>query len=351
MFIRFAARTQASIPSRENDASLKRSRLVADDQFVSFIQLFYVGFAVASSTALIYDWVLTFGDEVELIWVSGHPYQKITQWYNFVGIEATLVLDDSSVSNYTLRWNTILYHQYYDGIFGDRCSAILYSTLNWINVIVAAMLGVITLTRLHAMYQRSRKILIFLTIILLVVNITCGVIAAMVLSYTSGEELILSGTHACAYIYTADDLLLISVTWILTAIWEVLALCLSVWVAVKHFRELRRLGPSTRSTIRDCFRVLLESHLVYFASFTVVCCSAFGTQLSPKVSDLDSAGVQISNAVFEIFSYIQMFVLGPRLILSLRMYHADLVANSDAAASITSIAFQDTIHVPTFSSV
>ncbi|KAG1789269.1 uncharacterized protein HD556DRAFT_1494875 [Suillus plorans] len=259
------------------------------------------GFAVASSTALIYDWVLTFGEEVELIWRQ--------------------------------RWSLM---------------TLLYLIIRYVGIpyyIINSMMGS------SVTDAGSRKMLIFLTIIFLVVNITCGVIAAMVLRHMSGEELILSGTHACAYIYTADDLLLISVTWLLAAIWEVLALCLSVWVAVKHFRELRRLGPSTGSIIRDCFRVLLESHLVYFASFTVVCCSAFGTQLSPKVSDLDSAGVQISNAVFEIFSYIQMFVLGPRLILSVRMYHADLVANSDAAASITSIAFQDTIHVPTFSSV
>ncbi|KAG1774487.1 hypothetical protein EV702DRAFT_1269943, partial [Suillus placidus] len=274
-------------------------------------------FTFASSTALIYDWVLTFGQEVELIWRQRFSFMTILYLsVRYVGIPYYIIniMMSSSVT--------------------DAVSAILYSTLNWINVIVAAMLDIIMLARLHAMYQGSRKMLIFLTIIFLVVNIACGVIAAVVLKYMSGEELILSGTYSCAYIYKADDLLLISMTWILTAIWEVLALCLSMWIAVKHFRDLRRLGPSTGSTIGDCFRVLIKSHVVYFAravpaSFAAVCCSALSTQLSPKVSDLDSVGVQISTAIFEIFSYIQMFVLGPRLILSVRAYHAELVANSD----------------------
>jgi hypothetical protein len=42
-----------------------------------------------------------------------------------------------------------------------------------------------------------------------------------------------------------------------------------------------------------------------------------------------------------------MFVLGPRLILSLREYHAELVANSEYNARIgmTVIAFQEREHM------
>jgi hypothetical protein len=56
-------------------------------------------------------------------------------------------------------------------------------------------------------------------------------------------------------------------------------------------------------------------------------------------------GVQISNAIFEIFSYMQMFVLGPRLILSVRAYHAMLVAGSDAETSMNSIVFQEHVYL------
>jgi hypothetical protein len=124
--------------------------------------------------------------------------------------------------------------------------------------------------------------LIFLVIIFLAVNIACVVLQAIGLKNViagkfcllncgtqligqTPEEAILSGMHICNYSFEGDTSLLFSMTWILTTVWEVLALCLSVWIAVKHFRDLRRLGPSTGSTIGDCFRVLIKSHVFYFA--------------------------------------------------------------------------------------
>jgi hypothetical protein len=124
--------------------------------------------------------------------------------------------------------------------------------------------------------------LIFLVIIFLAVNIACGVLMVIGFKYVVGgkfylltcgtqligqtpEELIFSGIHMCGYNYEGDLELLISMIWMLNTVWEVLALCLSVWIAVKHFRDLRRLGPSTGLTIGDCFRVLIKSHVLYFA--------------------------------------------------------------------------------------
>jgi hypothetical protein len=124
--------------------------------------------------------------------------------------------------------------------------------------------------------------LIFLVIIFLGINIACGVSMAIPLKYLSAgkfilltcrmqligrtlEELVLSGMYyVCYHAYRGDPLLL-SIFWIFNTVWEVLALCLSVWIAVKHFRDLRRLGPSTGSTIGDLFRVLIQSHVIYFA--------------------------------------------------------------------------------------
>jgi uncharacterized MnhB-related membrane protein len=73
----------------------------------------------------------------------------------------------------------------------------LYYIINAPNVVISAMLGgklqnlsdiddwkmlqVIMIARLHAMYQGSRTMLIFLVIIFLAVNISCGVLTAIVL--------------------------------------------------------------------------------------------------------------------------------------------------------------------------
>ncbi|KAG2368998.1 hypothetical protein BDR07DRAFT_1389280 [Suillus spraguei] len=210
---------------------------------------------------------------------------------------------------------------------------------------------VIIIARLYAMYQRCRTMLIFLVVIFLVVNIASGVLVATVLMYhVVAEELILSGTYMCDLKYEGNAQLLVSMVWMLNTVWEVLALCLSVWIAVKHFLHLRRLCPSTRSTIGDCFRVLITSHVLYFAIFVCVSCLEFSS-FSPELLNSNSMGAKILDGTIEILVIVQMFVLGPRLILSVREYHAKFVAKSTAETSMDSIVLQEHVYVPTSSVV
>jgi hypothetical protein len=67
----------------------------------------------------------------------------------------------------------------------------------------------------------------------------------------------------CGYNLEADSALVTEITWVLGTAWEILALCLAVWIAVKHFRELRQ--ASTGWAVGDCFTVLIETHVFYFA--------------------------------------------------------------------------------------
>jgi len=54
-------------------------------------------------------------------------------------------------------------------------------------------------------------------------------------------------------------------------------------------------------------------------------------------------GVHIYIVVFDIAQLMQLFVLGPRLILSVREYSAKLVANADAGYNMTTIAFEELV--------
>jgi len=133
------------------------------------------------------------------------------------------------------------------------------------------------ITRLYVMYHQSRKILILLVSIYSAVTISCIVITSILSrTYQLGEpELkvkdtlliqqiseasVLSGQYICVTVALVDTLLL-ATTWILGTVWEVLTLSLAVWIAIKHFREL-----PTGWTIEDCFKVLIRSHVLYFAS-------------------------------------------------------------------------------------
>ncbi|KAG1887780.1 hypothetical protein F4604DRAFT_1177918 [Suillus subluteus] len=215
--------------------------------------------------------------------------------------------------------------------------------------VVNVILGVIIIVRLHAMYQQSRKVLIFLVVIFLAIRIANVVMAAILTMQISGEEFILSGTYQCIFDSGGDSIFLGSMTWILDTVWEVLALCLAVWIAVKHFRELRQ--HSTRGIIGDCFTVLMKTHVSYFGSFLVISCFEIGFISPTLLANQYSLDAQIYEGFVQIFQVVGLYVLGPRLILGVREYHAELVANSDTASAMISIAFQERVHVSTSSSV
>jgi hypothetical protein len=89
---------------------------------------------------------------------------------------------------------------------------IIYVIRNWTSVVVFVMLWVIIITRLHAMYQGSRKIVIFLIVTFLADNVFNGVVSIMTTMHTSGEELVLSGTYHCSIGHAEDTILLNSIT-------------------------------------------------------------------------------------------------------------------------------------------
>jgi len=194
------------------------------------------------------------------------------------------------------------------------------------------------------MYQQSRKMLIFLLVILLPIQITDVVIIATQHGNILGEEFILSGIHMCGYYMRGDAQFLTGMTCILGTAWEVLALFLSIWIAVKHFREMPR--PTKWA---DCFAMLIKTHVLYFASVAVASSPQLGF-LSPKVT-ANIFGTEVYNGIADIARLAMLFVLGPRLILAVREHHAKLVADSDEGAAMTSIAFQERIHITTDSGV
>jgi preprotein translocase subunit SecG len=231
----------------------------------------------------------------------------------------------------------------------DAGCLIVFVAYNWMSDVVNVILGVIMIARLYAMYQRSRKMLIFLVVIFLAIRIAIAMMIALEMMQMSGEEFVLSGTYQCIVNYAGDSMFLGNTAWVLATVWEVLALCLAVWIAVKHFRELR--PHSTGGMISDCFTVLVQTHVSYFASFLAISCFEIGL-FSPTLSeDMDPLDFEIYSGFTQILQAAQLFVLGPRLILSVREYHAKLVANSDTATDVASIAFKERFHVSTSSSV
>jgi len=138
------------------------------------------------------------------------------------------------------------------------------------------------IARLYAMYQQSRKMLIFLVVVDLAVTIGCVILGIMSRGYDFGgrlwplpwqctmlmerlpEEVVISDIiHMCIALDTNFvNFEGITSTWILGFVWEVISLCLAIRIAVMHLKELQR--TSTGWTVGDCFRVLVKTHVLYF---------------------------------------------------------------------------------------
>lgn len=234
--------------------------------------------------------------------------------------------------------------------YDDRHSChIFFIVLNWITFVSTAMLCVIMIVRLYAMYQRSRKVMIPLVVTFLALSIINGTIAGRVTKNSSAVVLILSGSYVCSPSFDGNGVLLVDITWIIGIAWEVLALCLAGWIAVKHIRELRR--STAGRILEDCFTVLIKTHVAYFIGVVAVSCFQIG-YLSPTLSTNPySLETQLYLGFSQIFTLVQMVVLGPRLILSVREFNATPMADSDIRTAVTSIAFQEHVHITTGSGV
>ncbi|KAG1779122.1 hypothetical protein EV702DRAFT_1044072 [Suillus placidus] len=301
------------------------------------------GFAVASCAVMAYDWALTFGKEVELIWRRRWSLMTVV----YIGLRyagTPYAIKSSFTVGNRCRVSGVLNRWSMEYNSCNSCKT-MYIVMSWMIVVVNFLLGVIMIARLYAMYQRSRKMLIFLIVIFLTVTIVSRVIITLANNKIVGEELILSGIHRCTYRWEGDAQRMDIVVWALYTAWEVLALCLSLWIVVKHIHDLRRTSGSGW-TIGDCFAVLLKTHVVYFISLVAANCLQLGFY-SPEISSSFSLISGIYEGILSFASGVPMFVLGPRLILGLREYHAKVAADSDTATAMTTIAFQERGHMST----
>ncbi|KAG1798443.1 uncharacterized protein HD556DRAFT_1461638 [Suillus plorans] len=294
--------------------------------------VFSVYWMIAAGVVVVYDWVLTLGQEVELIWRQRWSFMTVLYLpIRYVGLPYSVIGVLVTMPSVSLTDKV--------GIPQPSCSKLLNTfiicrgvsiiaeyALGLTSMVVIFMLGIIMIARLHAMYHQ-RIMLISLVIFFLAVNIACvGVMVALFSPISLNMEETLGFNNAYECNFEGDAELLTAFYWMPYIFWEFVALYLSVRIAVKRFRDLRQLGPLTGSTIGgDCCRVLMKSHVLYFASFFGASCLQFVT-LSPEIEDSNSVGTLIIYGALQIFFVVQMFVLGPRLILSVREYYAELAA-------------------------
>lgn len=192
------------------------------------------------------------------------------------------------------------------------------------------------IARIIAMYQESKKLLVFLVVVLLTSTITSVVFIVTRSMGISTQEAVLSGYHTCI---TETDVQTINLSYesvIFPAVWEILVLFLAVRIIIKNFLELRQ--SPTGSSIGNCFTMLVKGHAFHFLAFAAAACVTLGS-LSPTITTSSSIEIAMYSGIWSV-QMIQMFVLGPHLILGVREYYAGLVVREGEGTGMMSIAFR-----------
>ncbi|KAG1810003.1 uncharacterized protein HD556DRAFT_19901 [Suillus plorans] len=92
---------------------------------------------------------------------------------------------------------------------------------------------------------------------------------------------------------------------------------------------------STGSNMGDCFAVLMKTHMLYFASFVAGSCFHLGN-FAPK----RNCSLWEIRFILAFLGLVQLFALGPRLILSVRELNVQHLDDYDEGGMSSTIEFQ-----------
>lgn len=130
---------------------------ISDFRFSSY-------FTVACSTMVVYDWALSFGQEFKLIWMQRWSFMTVLYiCVRYIGI----------------LYSAVVIPLQLPVMMTDKGCNTSYFIWIWTPVVVNVILGVIMMTRVYAMYQGSKKMLVFLVIMLLGSTIASAVMAVI----------------------------------------------------------------------------------------------------------------------------------------------------------------------------
>ncbi|TFK35022.1 hypothetical protein BDQ12DRAFT_326505 [Crucibulum laeve] len=176
---------------------------------------------VAGTALLVIDWFLTIGDEITYAWTAPWNLGKVlfflTRYPAFV---------DSALT---------LYHQVGYHLSTDRC-VILFRVTGWMIIIGIVIAEIILVLRVWAVYERSRKIGIFLILF----SIACVIVAAVGFVKFHGSQTFTAMDSFAPNVpgcYPDGGTNIVYVDFIVLLVFETVTLGMTVIKAVQHFRQ------------------------------------------------------------------------------------------------------------------
>ncbi|KAH7927428.1 hypothetical protein BV22DRAFT_1127354 [Leucogyrophana mollusca] len=188
--------------------------------------------------------------------------------------------------------------------------------------------------RVYAMYAQSRKILIFLAVSFLaqsVAILALNVAYGASLSARFMTEYIYSGIHVCIGDETVsqiEDALALSIVYP-EIFFDTLLLILALWCFARHSTESIQI--SGQWEVNRWIRILLQDSILYFVLDTAA------TLLNGGYAFYLTGTYAI---MVSTFKQIEPSLLAPRLVISIREYHRQVVEDSELHVQMESMIFR-----------
>jgi len=244
-------------------------------------------FRVASTTAYVYDYLLTFPREVSLIWPSAWTVIKIlflfTRYIPFV---------DRAF---------LLYYHFQQHQTDKTCSA-LYKIISWLFYIGKGLPEIILTLRTLAVWNRDRRLSIGLAIIF----VACFLpITGIIFVFLESVEVTLLTSPVLLGCVLTNESHIISIAWIMILIYQTVLFSLMLIQGIRCYRH----GLSSRM-----FQVVFRDGLLYYIYLFAV--SLINIVVSASVTPtLHTFFVSIDRVVLAI--------IGCRVVLDIRGHMSD----------------------------
>ncbi|KAH7903663.1 hypothetical protein BJ138DRAFT_1167787 [Hygrophoropsis aurantiaca] len=260
--------------------------------------------AAAGGALVLYDQVLTFSQEVDLIW--NRQWSYMTALYFIARYSGDLLVIGYAAMYMCINWT-------YSGFVS------IYLAVNWANNIFLLTMQAILVIRVYALFNRSKKVLIFLATFYVLQAIATIAITGLIAnkrvldkSFTyAGPALgsVVQGfvTNFPTFLLTAER-----DNSILSVVFDSILLCFALWAFGKHALEAKTLNKGW--SINVLVRTVVADHLLYFV------CNLIWLSLALATTNAGDSytilGILVND--LSILSATLVVVAGPRMVISLR---------------------------------
>ncbi|KAF9235946.1 hypothetical protein BU15DRAFT_64397 [Melanogaster broomeanus] len=253
--------------------------------------------SVAIAAALAYDYLLTFAQEIEYVWVS--PLCGMFQW-NFLTTD--LDSTDSKSSQ---------------GIM-------LYIIGSWTFLMFLAVANLLMILRVYAMYKRSRIILFILLGIYLPTMVVLVVSASL---ETPGSSLLVTSAEVIDVkfcVVTGSGIFRIATYAFIPRF--VLSVLLCILAIAQFVRQSLQMHAALKKWQSNQYaELLVQENILYFVVNMMFLLSDFRVSVDDSVQD-----------VMVLVSYILPYVLAPRFVISVReLYSHAMGEHSDTGFGVS----------------